>query len=74
MVAITYAPAPVCMYHKDGEGAVLQELSRMSLDTHRREVSGVHGTIAPKKQRTYALGTAAAVVPESLLQPDPRKK
>ena len=27
----------------DGEGTGLQELSRLSQDTHRREVSGAHG-------------------------------
>ena len=29
--------------HRDTEGAGLQELSRLSLDTHRREVTGGHG-------------------------------
>jgi hypothetical protein len=38
----------LCAYvneeRRDGEGAVLRELSRLSLDTHRREVTGAHGT------------------------------
>ena len=29
----------------DVEGVVFQDLSRLSLDTHRREVSDVHGTL-----------------------------
>ncbi len=30
----------VSEYPEDGEGVVLEEISRLSLDTHRREVSG----------------------------------
>ena len=42
--------------HRDGEGVGFQELSRLSLDTHRREVTGAYGTEKPlsiekKKQR-----------------------
>ena len=32
-------------YHRDGKGVDLQELSRLSLDTHGSEVVGVYGTL-----------------------------
>ena len=76
-----------CVSEEGGneEGAGSEALSLLSLDTHRREVAGAHGTlptdvrrkpksIAPKKQRTCSgLETAAAGGPESLLQPAARK-
>ncbi len=62
----------------------MQEISRLSPDTHRREVSGAHGAnrctqkspsqLRQKKQRSCsALGTVAVGGPESLRQPDSRK-
>ena len=35
----------VIEYHRNGVGEDLQDLSRLSLDTQRREVSGVHCTV-----------------------------
>ena len=32
-------------YHKDGEGPGFRELSCLSLDTQRRQVTDVHGTL-----------------------------
>ena len=66
--------------HRDGEGVVLQELSRLSLDTHRREVVGAYDvniytqktpkTPSQLRQKSRGhVGTAAAGGQEPLLQP-----
>jgi hypothetical protein len=61
-----------------GEGVVLQEPSRLSLDTHRREVTGAYGTLSTdihrkpqlKSVQSYCIGNS--LHQKIVLIPDPR--